>query len=276
MAVDAQVARALPVEVASRLFVQDPASRYESSVTEHSNRSSSPDRRDERISRLFDEHYRGLCRLAGLVLGDSTAAEEVVQEAFLRTFSGWWRVRHPERAQWYLRTSVLNICRSRLRRRTTEERGNRVSWNSSYGSGAASHDESAMSDESMMLVELVRRLPARQRDAVVLRYYEDLSEAEIARVLGCAIGTVKSQLAKARSTLARALEQGSEDDEVVERRGAHVVVQGAAEHDRSDRSSEHDRSDGTAEHDRSDGTAEHDRSDGAAEHDRSREGGSGA
>jgi RNA polymerase sigma factor (sigma-70 family) len=62
----------------------------------------------------------------------------------------------------------------------------------------------------MMLVEHVRRLPPRQRDAVILRYYEDLPEAEIARTLGCAVGTVKSQLAKARATLARALEESSE------------------------------------------------------------------
>jgi DNA-directed RNA polymerase specialized sigma24 family protein len=60
-----------------------------------------------------------------------------------------------------------------------------------------------------MLVGLVRKLPPRQRDAVVLRYYEDLPEAEIARVLGCAVGTVKSQLSKARATLAAAMEEKS-------------------------------------------------------------------
>jgi RNA polymerase sigma-70 factor (sigma-E family) len=158
--------------------------------------------RDETVARLFDEHYRGLCRLAGLLLGDSAAAEEVVQEAFLKTFSGWWRVRRPERAQWYLRTSVVNLCRSRLRRRTTEDRGNRVTWSPSADVTPSDTDAS---DDAMTLVELVRRLPPRQRDAVVLRYYEDLSEAEIARILGCAVGTVKSQLSKARAALALAL-----------------------------------------------------------------------
>ena len=63
-----------------------------------------------------------------------------------------------------------------------------------------------MSDDAMTLVSLVRQLPPRQRDAVVLRYYEDLPEVEIARILGCAVGTVKSQLSKARGTLARALD----------------------------------------------------------------------
>jgi RNA polymerase sigma-70 factor (sigma-E family) len=162
--------------------------------------------RDECVARLFDEHYRGLCRLAGMLLGDSAGAEEVVQEAFLRTFSGWWRVRHPERAQWYLRTCVVNLSRSRLRRRTTEERGNRT-W--SYSEPIPGDDESRQTDETMMLVELVGKLPPRQREAVVLRYYEDLPEAEIARILGCALGTVKSQLAKARATLSKGLDPGA-------------------------------------------------------------------
>jgi RNA polymerase sigma-70 factor (sigma-E family) len=170
------------------------------------------DQRDECIARLFDEHYRGLCRLARVLLNDAAGAEEVVQEAFLRTFSGWWRVRHPERAQWYLRTSVLNLCRSRLRRRTSEERGNRVTWSGTAESGSGSADDgTGASDDSMIMMSLVRRLPPRQREAVVLRYYEDLSEAEIARTLGCAVGTVKSQLAKARATLARGLRGGSAD-----------------------------------------------------------------
>lgn len=174
-----------------------------------------PNERDEIVARLFDEHYRGLCRLAGLLLGDAAAAEEVVQEAFLRTFSGWWRVRHPERAQWYLRASVVNLCRSRLRRRTTEDRGNRVTWSETAGNARADvadvADAMDKSADALTLVALVRRLPPRQRDAVVLRYYEDLPEAEIARILGCAVGTVKSQLSKARATLAQGLGAARED-----------------------------------------------------------------
>ncbi len=130
-----------------------------------------PNERDEIVARLFDEHYRGLCRLAGLLLGDAAAAEEVVQEAFLRTFSGWWRVRHPERAQWYLRASVVNLCRSRLRRRTTEDRGNRVTWSETAGNARADvadvADAMDKSADALTLVALVRRLPPRQRDAVV-------------------------------------------------------------------------------------------------------------
>ncbi len=148
---------------------------------------------------MFAEHYGGFCRLATLLLGDGSGAEEVVQEAFLRTFSSWWRVRQPERAQWYVRAAVVNLCRSRLRRRGTEEAGNRASW----------RDPTDWSDDTvedaLVVLEAVRTLPPRQRETVVLRYYEDLSERDVATVLGCSVGTVKSQLARARASLARSL-----------------------------------------------------------------------
>jgi RNA polymerase sigma-70 factor (sigma-E family) len=159
--------------------------------------------RDREVVALFDEHYRGLCRLATLLLGDEAAAEEVVQEAFLRTYAGWWRLRRPTRARWYLRAAVVNQCRSRGRRRAAEDRGNRTVW-ATEGADAPAWDTDR-AGESLVVVEAVRALPRRQREAVVLRYYEDLSDADVAAVLGCSVGTVKSQLSKARATLARRL-----------------------------------------------------------------------
>ncbi len=169
-----------------------------------------PDR-DRLVAALFDEHYAGLCRLAGLLLGDASAAEEVVQEAFLRTFAGWWRLRRPTRAQWYLRAAVVNQCRSRGRRRAVEDRGNRTVW--ATDGAAVTRSEAERSDESLVVLEAVRSLPRRQREAVVLRYYEDLAEADVAAVLGCSVGTVKSQLAKARATLARRLAEPGQPPE---------------------------------------------------------------
>lgn len=161
-----------------------------------------PDR-DREVVALFDEHYAGLCRLATLLLGDEAAAEEVVQEAFLRTFAGWWRLRRPTRARWYLRTAVVNLCRSRGRRRQAEDRGNRTVW-ATQGAAAVEGDPDR-AGEWLAVVDAVRALPRRQREAVVLRYYEDLSDADVATVLGCSVGTVKSQLSKARASLARRL-----------------------------------------------------------------------
>jgi RNA polymerase sigma-70 factor (sigma-E family) len=170
--------------------------------------SDSRSDRDEQIADLFVTHYDGLCRLATLLLGDRGGAEEVVQEAFLRTFSNWWRIRHLERAHWYLRTAVINLCRSRLRRRGTEDRSNRRIYATDPERQAAAGldtDATHASDDSLIVMDAVRGLPPRQRETVILRYYEDLPEAEIAKILSCSVGTVKSQLAKARVSLSAAL-----------------------------------------------------------------------
>jgi RNA polymerase sigma-70 factor (sigma-E family) len=154
------------------------------------------DDRDERIQALFQEHYAGLCRLAYLITGDQALAEELVMDAFMRTFAGWRRIRDLDRADAYLRRAVVNLSRSRLRRRQTESQ--------SPPFRAAPKEPDA--DDARVVWDAVRALPHRQRAAVVLRYYEDLPEVEIADALGCSVGTVKSQLSKARSALARALE----------------------------------------------------------------------
>jgi RNA polymerase sigma-70 factor (sigma-E family) len=159
--------------------------------------------RDEEVTALFATHYPSLCRLAAMLLGDREGAEEAVQEAFLRTFSGWWRIRHPERAAGYLRVAVVNQCRSRARRRVSEDRSNRTIW-SAREEGRPEHDPDRSAD-AVTVTHAVDALPPRQREAVILHYYYDLSEADVARALGCTIGTVKSQLSKARSSLGRAL-----------------------------------------------------------------------
>jgi DNA-directed RNA polymerase specialized sigma24 family protein len=82
--------------------------------------------RDQQVAALFDVHYVPLCRLAHVLLGDATRAEDIVQEAFLRTFAGWGRIRQPGRADVYLKRSVINLCRSGIRRRPVESRGNRM------------------------------------------------------------------------------------------------------------------------------------------------------
>jgi RNA polymerase sigma-70 factor (sigma-E family) len=154
------------------------------------------DDRDERIRALFKEHYKGLCRLAYLITGDEAQAEELVMDAFMRTFAGWRRIRDLDRADAYLRRAVVNLSRSRLRRLQTESRPPQLR-------NAPTEPDA---DDARMVWDAVRALPHRQRAAVVLRYYEDLPEAEIADALGCSVGTVKSQLSKARAALALALE----------------------------------------------------------------------
>lgn len=162
--------------------------------------------RDDAVAALFDAHYAGLCRLATLLLDDRGQAEEAVQEAFTRTFAAWRRLRRPERAAAYLRAAVVNQCRSRGRRRASELRGNRRAWADVPDAAPSRGIERA--GDVLAAREAVRALPPRQREVVVLRYYADLSEADVAAALGCSTGTVKSQLSKARTTLAARLSLG--------------------------------------------------------------------
>ena len=93
----------------------------------------------------------------------------------------------------------MNLCRSRLRRRQHEETSNALS----FDRPSDRRDDST--EDALVVLAAIRTLPRRQREAVVLRYYGDLAEQQVARVLGCSVGTVKSQLARARVTLARRL-----------------------------------------------------------------------
>ena len=155
--------------------------------------------RDELMVLLFHRNHLRLCRLATLLVSDPARAEEIVQEAFLRTFSGWSRLRDPDCADAYLRRAVVNLCRSRLRRRQVERTGNEAAWR--RDSMAAE----VLDDTQMMVMDAVQALPPRQREAVLLHYLAGLSGPEVAAAMGCAEGTVKSQLSKGRAALARTL-----------------------------------------------------------------------
>jgi RNA polymerase sigma-70 factor (sigma-E family) len=162
----------------------------------------------EPLAALFHEHYQGLCRLAFLILGDGPAAEDVVQEAFARTFAGWARVRNRDTSHIYLRRAVINLSRTRARRRQNENRVNGRFLGLSRSSPPVWEEAS---DDRLTVEEAVRRLPERQRATVVLRYFLDLPEAEIAEVLGTHVGTVKSQLAKARRNLQQMIPEPTDD-----------------------------------------------------------------
>lgn len=164
--------------------------------------------RDEAIASLFDAHYHHLWRLATLLLGDPHQGEEAVQDAFVHTYAGWLRIRHPERAEHYLRAAVVNQCRTRGRKGWRAERVHAIVA-STLPKESAPDAQDALGD-ALNVLAAVRALPDRQREAVVLTYYADLKLEDVARALGCSVGTVKSQLSKARATLARRLEDDVE------------------------------------------------------------------
>ena len=168
------------------------------------------DERARNIAELFDREYKSLHRLAYVFVADAAVAEEIVMEAFVKAFSGWSRFRSVEHKTGYLKQMVVNGCRGRLRRRGIEQRVNETAHRDSARPQGLESDHS---DLQMDLWNAVRRLPDRQRAAVVLRYLEDLSEAEIADVLDGSLGTVKSQLSRARRKLEVLLTEEATIDE---------------------------------------------------------------
>ena len=157
---------------------------------------------DAGVTALYSAHYAGLVRLATLLLHDQGAAEEVVQDSFVAMHGAWKRLREPENALAYLRQSVVNRSRSVLRHRTVVER-----LRPPKDPDAASAEAGALEAlEHERVISILRTLPARQREALVLRYYGDLSEAQIAEAMGISRGAVKSHASRGLAALRAALE----------------------------------------------------------------------
>lgn len=150
------------------------------------------------LEALYRANFRSLVRLAALVVDDVGTAEEVVQDAFVGTYLAWSRVDQAT-ALSYVRRAVLNGARSKLRRRGVARR-----WaERTRGPDDAAAAEIAGVDSTVRgeVITAIRGLPDRQRECVLLRYYLDLSEAEIASTLGISPGTVKSSCHRALEKL---------------------------------------------------------------------------
>jgi RNA polymerase sigma-70 factor (sigma-E family) len=155
------------------------------------------------IDDLYREHALGLIRFALMLVGDRTTAEDVVQEAFLGLQQAWCRLTDHSNLPAYLRTAVLNGCRSvhRSRRRARLLRA-------SYDPPVWSAEAAAMDGEDRReVLAAVARLPRRQREVLALKYYLGLGEHEVAATLGISRGTVSSTAARALTALARQLEE---------------------------------------------------------------------
>lgn len=157
----------------------------------------------EAVTALYHTHYRSLVRLAVLLVGDVATAEEVVQDAFVAMNAAWRRLRDPGKALPYLRQSVVNRSRSVLRHRQIADRNLPPP---APDMPSAEHGAIAALERSAVL-EALRSLPVRQREAVVLRYYGDLSEAQIAAMMGISRGAVKSHSSRAMAALRDVLVQ---------------------------------------------------------------------
>jgi len=158
---------------------------------------------DRAVTELYATHYRSLVRLATLLVRDIGTAEEVVQDSFVAMHGGWRRLRDSEKALSYLRQSVVNRSRSVLRHRVVVDRN---APKPPPDMPSAEHGAIALLERSAVIGAL-RTLPARQREALVLRFYGDMSEAQIADTMQISKGAVKSHTARAMATLRTVLER---------------------------------------------------------------------
>jgi RNA polymerase sigma factor (sigma-70 family) len=155
---------------------------------------------EDAVAWLYESHALALTRLAHIMLGDKQSAEDVVQDAFLGLYRNWARLTHEAMALPYLKASVLNGCKSVLRWRRI--RVNRAV----HEPPTASAESAVLADEEQQSVLIaVRHLPARQREALILRFYLHEPEAEVARVMNISPSTVRSTTYRALIALHRML-----------------------------------------------------------------------
>lgn len=160
-------------------------------------------RAEANLESVYRDEYRSLVRLASLLIEDLGTCEEVVQDAFVHTWARGSGLREPDRLPAYLRSAVLNGARSHVRRRIVRRRHLAVAADPSPAA-----EITVLADEpTREVLEALRSLPQRQREVLALRYYLDLSEAEIASTLGISTGSVKTHAHRGLATLAKRLEE---------------------------------------------------------------------
>jgi len=154
---------------------------------------------ERHVTALYQAHALSLARLALLMLGDRDAAQDVVQDAFFGLYRRWDKLASADAAPAYLRVSVLNGCRTALKRRS------RPTLHAAEQSLESAEATVVHTEEQRGVLAAVQRLPARQREVVVLRYYLDMSEEQAARAMGVSRGTVKSATSRAVAAIGRML-----------------------------------------------------------------------
>jgi RNA polymerase sigma-70 factor (sigma-E family) len=159
------------------------------------------------VTALYDAHAVSMIRIAVLMLSDRAAAEDVVQDAFFGLYRRWGRLSDQANAVTYVRSAVLNGCRDALKRRARRERRDRAAAQS-WQDVSSAEALALIGEDHRRILVAVRRLPGRQREALICRYYLDMSEEETARAMGISRGTVKSATSRAVAAIGRMLKEG--------------------------------------------------------------------
>jgi RNA polymerase sigma-70 factor (sigma-E family) len=158
---------------------------------------------ERQVTALYQAHALALARMALVMLGDHAAAEDVVQDAFLGLYRRWDSLDDTTAALGYLRTSVLNGCRTAIKRRS------RPAIMARAAPLESAEEAVLVGEEHRAVLAAIRRLPARQREALVLRYYLDMNEEQTARTMRVSRGAVKSATSRAVAAVGRMLRESS-------------------------------------------------------------------
>lgn len=152
------------------------------------------------VTNLYRAHAGGLARLAVVMVGDRATAEDVVQEAFCGLYRRWPYLTDVAKALGYARSAVLNGCRS-IQRQRARRTGHRMPELTSASAEAVA----LVGEEHRAVLAALHELPSRQREALVLRYFADLADWEIALAMGICRGTVKSTISRGLAALGQQL-----------------------------------------------------------------------
>lgn len=155
-------------------------------------------RSSTRTEDLYRRHVPDAVRLGTMLTGDAATGQDVAHDAFVKAAAKWTVMRNPDQFGAYLRRTVV---RTVLMRRRSVEREDARAVRAHAGVEERERDVGAVVADRLHVADALASLPVRQRAAVVLRYWHDLPEAEIAGILGCAPGTVKSSLARGLDAL---------------------------------------------------------------------------
>lgn len=164
---------------------------------------------DAFVVSMYQQHARGLVGLVRLFVDDRNAAEDIVQEAFIRLARSAHKIQDPAKAGAYLRSIALNLARDHNRRGMVSLR-HRLPFDDRT---ASAEDEVVLSEDHQRVVDAIRSLPGRQRDCVILRNYDELGIDEIADALGISRNSVKTHLSRGMRSLETALSDAPQNEE---------------------------------------------------------------
>ncbi|MFP8907038.1 MULTISPECIES: SigE family RNA polymerase sigma factor [Streptomyces] len=157
--------------------------------------------REAEVARLFSLHYTPMLRLATLLGADDP--ENIVAEAYYQIYRKWRKLREPGSAEAYLRSVVCNLTRMRIRHLQVARRHMEPPPSEPV---ASAENSALLRDDQRVLIDALQRLPARQREALVLRHWLGLKESEIAAAMGISAGSVKTHTSRGIAALTQAME----------------------------------------------------------------------